>query len=84
METLVAPHDEAVQMIDTSIVRVHQHAGRRATAILSDSDLRWLGHLAIYLVKLRASARYKEKASTQSRTDLLAAPFCHSPIVEIL
>ena len=26
METLVAPHDEAVQMIDTSIVRVHQHA----------------------------------------------------------
>ena len=40
--------------------------------------------LAIYLVKLRASARYKEKASTQSRTDLLAAPFCHSPIVEIL
>ena len=26
METLVAAHDEAVQMIDTSIVRVHQHA----------------------------------------------------------
>jgi transposase len=26
METLVAPHDVAVQMIDTSIVRVHQHA----------------------------------------------------------
>jgi transposase len=26
METLVAAHDKAVQMIDTSIVRVHQHA----------------------------------------------------------
>ena len=26
METLVTAHDEAVQMIDTSIVRVHQHA----------------------------------------------------------
>jgi transposase len=26
IETLVAAHDEAVQMIDTSIVRVHQHA----------------------------------------------------------
>jgi DDE family transposase len=26
METLVAAHDEAIQMIDTSIVRVHQHA----------------------------------------------------------
>ena len=26
METLIAAHDKAVQMIDTSIVRVHQHA----------------------------------------------------------
>ena len=29
MDALAAAHDAAVQMIDTSIVRVHQHAATR-------------------------------------------------------
>ena len=29
MDSLAAAHDAAVQMIDTSIVRVHQHAATR-------------------------------------------------------
>jgi len=28
MDALAAPHDADVQMIDTSIVRVHQHGAR--------------------------------------------------------
>jgi hypothetical protein len=28
MDALAAGHDAAVQMIDTSVVRVHQHMGR--------------------------------------------------------
>jgi transposase len=34
METLVAAHDEAVQMIDTSNVRVHQHAANSRRLLL--------------------------------------------------
>jgi transposase len=40
IDALAAAHDAAVQMIDTSIVRVHQH-GR---ASQGTSDSRWDGH----------------------------------------
>jgi transposase len=38
METLVAAHDKAVQMIDTSIVRVHQHAACIAPWVGLEAD----------------------------------------------
>ena len=61
---------------------------RMAIGIINSvATTRWSEWRAITCSRISlagSSARYKEKASTQSRTDLLAAPFCHSPIVEIL
>jgi transposase len=42
MDALAAAHDAAVQMIDTSIVRVHQHAA----CIARNRGHRWVGHEA--------------------------------------
>jgi transposase len=42
MDALAAAHDAAVQMIDTSIVRVHQHAA----CMLETEDNRSVGHEA--------------------------------------
>ena len=39
MDALAAGHDAAVQMIDTSVVRVHQHG-----ACISDNNLQACGH----------------------------------------
>jgi hypothetical protein len=42
MEALAAGHDAAVQMIATSIVRVHQHGA----CMLGTEDNQWAGHEA--------------------------------------
>jgi hypothetical protein len=39
MNALAGAHDAAVQMIDTSIVRVHQHS----TCVLGTEVSRWAG-----------------------------------------
>jgi transposase len=41
MNELAGAHDAAVQVIDTSIVRVHQHG-----AFITRKDSRWAGHEA--------------------------------------
>jgi hypothetical protein len=38
MDALAAGHDAAVQMIDTSVVRVHQHSACVATTSTRSSD----------------------------------------------
>ena len=44
MNALATAHDAAVQMIDTFIVRVHQHA---ALASLATRDSPWAGRTAV-------------------------------------
>jgi hypothetical protein len=43
MNALAAVHDAAVQMIDTSVVRVHQHAA----CIARTGDSPWAGREAV-------------------------------------
>ena len=38
MDALAAAHDAAVQMIDTSIVRVHQHAATRYDKLAANTS----------------------------------------------
>ena len=40
MDALAAAHDAAVQMIDTSIVRVHQHVATRYDKLAANSTKR--------------------------------------------
>lgn len=43
MSELVGAHDAAVQMIDTSVVRVHKHGA----CIQEIGVNRWVGHAAV-------------------------------------
>jgi hypothetical protein len=81
MDSLAAAHDAAVQMIDTSIVRVHQHAACIARN-RSQSMGRSLGGLTLadpmiigplhqinidmaFMVRVRSIAEYRRKASAR-------------------
>ena len=52
MDALAAGHDAAVQMIDTSVVRVHQHG-----ACISDNNHQDMGRARGGLTSKRADSR---------------------------
>jgi transposase len=77
MDALAAGHDAAVQMIDTSIVRVHQHGACIADALLPKTtlladrgyDADWIRELA------RQQGAWANIPPKRNRKD----PICFSP-----